>query len=174
MWMARSWGIRGGQDRGAWCATLLGCGVSVSQRMLGSQKSFSAELLAILYGLRLCWERGYKHIVVFSDSKLALSLLEHGCGRFHVYAVVIGLIQRLIVQNWVVRFEHILLEGNSVADLLTKDGARGNFRLLCLETPPVAVVPLLMDDYRGTLFMRCYCCSLCFFSLSCFVLKLSK
>ena len=64
------------------------------------------------------------------------------------------MIGELIARDWVVRLEHILREGNAVADLLAKDGARGNSRLTLLESPPSAALPLLADDYRGTLFLR--------------------
>lgn len=50
--------------------------------------------------------------------------------------------------------EHILREENDVVDLLAKEGARGSCRLKFLESPPQADIPLLADDYRGTLFVR--------------------
>ncbi|XP_057444828.1 uncharacterized protein LOC130737075 [Lotus japonicus] len=121
---------------------------------VGVLEILKTELLAILYGLHLCWERGFRRIVIFSDSKHALSLLEHGCGRFHAYAAVLGLVRELLGKDWVVRFDHILREGNSVVDYLAKDGARGTCRMRCLDTPPTEVTPMLADDYRDTLFMR--------------------
>ena len=131
---------------GVWCS-----GFSAH---VGITEILKAELLAILFGLRLCWDRGFRRIVVFSDSTLAISLVSHGCGRFHVYGAVIGLIREFLERDWMVRLEHILREGNAVADCMAKEGARGSDRLKLWESPPVAALPLLADDYRGTFFFR--------------------
>lgn len=92
--------------------------------------------------------------MVFSDSQLALTLVRSGCGRFHVYAAVVDMIQELLGRGWNVKFEHILCEGNVVADLLAKEGASGSSRFSPLERPPWTVIPLLADDYRDTHFLR--------------------
>lgn len=105
-------------------------------------------------GLRLCWERGIRQVVVFSDSQHALTLLQHGGGRFHVYAAVLDLILGLVGRAWRVKFENILREGNVVVDLLAKAGAGGSSRMSILESPPPAAIPLLSEDYRGTHFLR--------------------
>lgn len=71
-----------------------------------------------------------------------------------MHAVVVGMIQEILGQDWQVALEHLLREGNTVADLLAKEGADDSCRMKVLESPSSAAIPLLADDYRGTLFMR--------------------
>lgn len=121
---------------------------------VGVSEILKAELLAILFGLRLCWDRGCRKLIVLTDSQLTLSLVLNGCGLFHVYVVVLSIIKEFLARDWLVRFEHILREGNAVADLLAKDDACADLRFQCLEAPPLAALLLLADDYRGTSFLR--------------------
>lgn len=121
---------------------------------VGISEILQAELLAIFFGLRLCWQRGIRRVIVFSDSRHALNVVMQGCGSFHAHAAVFELIRELMDKDWQVRFEHILREGNAVADVLAKDGASGNSRFRFLASPPPAAIPLLAEDYRGTLFLR--------------------
>ncbi|XP_057432837.1 uncharacterized protein LOC130725640 [Lotus japonicus] len=112
------------------------------------------RLNVYVMGFALVGSVGSVGIVVFSDSRDALSLLEHGCGRFHAYAAVFGLVRELLSKDWVVRFDQILREGITIADFLAKDGARGTCQMRCLDSPPTEAAPLLAAEYRGTLFMR--------------------
>lgn len=93
-------------------------------------------------------------MLVFTDSQLALSLVQLGCDRFHQYAAIVGMVHDLLRFDWQVNFRLILREGNAVVDLLAKDGTRDSCRLKLLEDPLQAALPLLADDYCGTLFMR--------------------
>lgn len=92
--------------------------------------------------------------MVFTDSRHALNLLQQGCGRFHAYAAVFDLIRELLGRDWQVKFEHILRKGNVVADVLAKEGASGSSKFSFLASPRVAVIPLMTEDYRGTLLLR--------------------
>ncbi|KAL6494820.1 hypothetical protein OROGR_031620 [Orobanche gracilis] len=71
-----------------------------------------------------------------------------------MYGPILGLIHDFLDRDWEVRLEHILREGNTVADFLAKEGARDSCRLKCWDSPPGAAASLLADDYRGALFLR--------------------
>jgi ribonuclease HI len=133
-------------ESGIWCFGFIA--------YVGVSEILKAELLALLFGLRLCWERGVRRLVVRSDSQLALQLVKHGCGPFHASRAVVTLIKEVLDRDWVVILEHTLREGNAVADLLAKMGAHAASRLQVLDSPPPAALPLLADDHRGTLFLR--------------------
>lgn len=66
-------------EHGGWCFGY-SCSIGVSELL-------KAELLALLAGLQLCWSRGFRRVVVHSDSRLALGLLRGEHQRFHVYNV---------------------------------------------------------------------------------------
>lgn len=48
---------------------------------LGACTVLGAELWAILHGLKLVWQHGYRRIVISSDSKQAVDLILKGCER---------------------------------------------------------------------------------------------
>ncbi|KAJ1430717.1 Ribonuclease H domain [Sesbania bispinosa] len=83
-----------------------------------------AELLAIRFGLLLAWEEGYRNIICWTDSMLALSLITAPVLKFHKYSSILEGIARLVHQEWNVTFKHILREGNSCADWLAKLGVQ--------------------------------------------------
>ncbi|WP_368982108.1 ribonuclease H family protein, partial [Pseudomonas syringae] len=67
---------------------------------IGISDCLRAELLAILHGLRLCWDRGFRRVDLFSDSTLALSLLSKDPLVFHSYAAIINQIKCLLRRDW--------------------------------------------------------------------------
>lgn len=48
-------------------------------KMLGVSDSLSAEILGIIIGLNLAWERGFKQIYLESDSRKAMEHFRKGC-----------------------------------------------------------------------------------------------
>ena len=54
---------------------------------IGHSEVFLAEQLEILHGLRMCWDMGFRSVVVHSYSTLAMSLI---CmhDTFHIYAAI--------------------------------------------------------------------------------------
>ncbi|XP_057455945.1 uncharacterized protein LOC130747118 [Lotus japonicus] len=121
---------------------------------LGIADNLCAELFAILHGLTLCWDHGFREIDLFSDSLLALGLITKVLPPFHRYGSVIGRVKALLQRPWQVRCQHILREGNAVADYLAKHGASSESALLVWDTPVQGAVSLLRADRMGTLFMR--------------------
>ncbi|KAJ1395188.1 Ribonuclease H domain [Sesbania bispinosa] len=112
------------------------------------------ELLVILNGLALAWENGFRFVSLRSDSKFALSLISGSTPMYHKYAAILGKIASFINQEWTVKFEHILREGNSCADWLAKLGAKSSSSLERVLHPPQDFAFLLEAYARGVSFVR--------------------
>jgi ribonuclease HI len=117
-------------------------------------KILYAEIMAVLHGLDLCWNKGYRKVVCFSDSLLAVNLINKGVPPFNSFANEINRIRQLRSRSWNVVIEHTLREGNKCADALEKLGATSNSPLVVLSDPPLDLVQPLQDDARGVTFVR--------------------
>lgn len=82
---------------------------------VGFYEILQAELLAIFHGLQISWERGFKQVVLYSDSMLALGLVRVSWSRFHLYVALLRSIQLLLQKPWQVVLNHILREGNALS-----------------------------------------------------------
>ncbi|KAK8656111.1 hypothetical protein V6N13_108670 [Hibiscus sabdariffa] len=87
-------------------------------------------------------------IVLELDSLAALNLLRNdspspSCGSLLQY--LNGLRQR----PWIVRIQHVLRAGNSVADLLAKRALHSNFDMHIVNTPDATLRNLLLLDMNG-------------------------
>lgn len=99
-----------------------------------------AEVLGIVHGLYLCWQRGFKKVHIFSDSLEAIQLLTWGCEDHHPYRDIIEETNLLFLhRDWETTLDHIPREQNYLADQLV-DSAHdimGNY--LVLEQPPLSL-----------------------------------
>jgi ribonuclease HI len=108
-----------------------------------------AEIMAILHGLELCWNKGFRNVACFSDSLQAITLIEQGVLPYHSFANELQIITQLRNRTWNVTIEHTLREGNRCVDHLAKVGARSNSPLVILTEPPSDLVNLIWADARG-------------------------
>ncbi|KAJ1383082.1 Ribonuclease H domain [Sesbania bispinosa] len=60
---------------------------------IGVSEILHAELLAIKHGLELAWSEGYRNVIVWSDSQLALDLIDKEVNPCYRYAGIISCIQ---------------------------------------------------------------------------------
>lgn len=81
-----------------------------------------AELIAIFNGLQIAFRKGYRRIIVESDSQVALKLLSDGCSPSHPCHMLIYAIKEIFGKLEEVHSCHIAREGNSVADAFAKYG----------------------------------------------------
>ena len=88
-----------------------------------------------------------------TDSAEALRLI-HNADDTHLYSTIITEIRDWLRRDWNVTISHVLREANSCVDYLAKDGAHGNENLRVLPHPPAGLLPLLREDFMGTLSMR--------------------
>ena len=82
--------------------------------------SFTAELWALILGLKLAWEKGERRIIVESDALELIQLLEQGNTSQHADAELIQEAKSLIGRQWEIELLHIPRGANSVADFLAK------------------------------------------------------
>jgi ribonuclease HI len=113
-----------------------------------------AELMAILHGLQICWESGYRRISCFSDSLQAVNLIWDGVSAHHRFANEVVSIRQLLDRNWEIVVEHTLREGNACADVLAKMGALSDSPLVKISSPPVDLAIPLLADAQGVVFFR--------------------
>ncbi|KAJ1430119.1 Ribonuclease H domain [Sesbania bispinosa] len=73
---------------------------------IGEGDILGAELVAILQGLKLCWELQYKDVKCMTDSQLALSLILGDVSKFHMHAGIVKEIRKLISREWNVTKVH--------------------------------------------------------------------
>ncbi|CAJ2633416.1 unnamed protein product [Trifolium pratense] len=112
------------------------------------------EIMAVLHGLELCWNKGFRDVVCFSDSLLTVKLIKEGVSNCHSLANEVHIIRQLLGRVWRVVIDHTLREDNKCADLLAKLGASANSPLVLLTVPPTELLNLIDPDVRGVIFIR--------------------
>ncbi|KAJ1390058.1 Ribonuclease H domain [Sesbania bispinosa] len=133
-------------DRGCWIAGFWG--------NLGHSEILHAELQAIYYGLKLCWEKGYKFINCFSDSLLAVHLIKEPPGIHHRYATLLAAIHGLLQRAWTVTISHLLREGNTCGDYLAKQGLLCDYGPHEVTLAPYGLCQHILADAMGVHFVR--------------------
>lgn len=63
---------------------------------IGVTNSLHAELLGLLHGLEVCWDRGYRKVEVFTDSQVALGLITAEHSPFHRYGALLNRVKGLL------------------------------------------------------------------------------
>ncbi|RZB90460.1 putative ribonuclease H protein [Glycine soja] len=120
----------------------------------GTATSLQAELLAILHGLNLSWDKGFRNIQCESDSKLALQLISEGRNSLHPYASIIQKIQDFKLLHWDLHFNHTFREGNMCADELAKTGSSLQCNLQVFNGCPPFITQLVLADRKGAQYIR--------------------
>ncbi|XP_057421783.1 uncharacterized protein LOC130715682 [Lotus japonicus] len=107
--------------------------------------ALASEAEALLLGLKLVWDRGYREVKVEVDCAELLQSIENGdSGRFFP---VITEIKQLRDKAWNISIERVRRECNAPADYLAKLGARSpvvNFSFL--DKPPWEAETLVLRD----------------------------
>ncbi|GLT37826.1 hypothetical protein SLA2020_121150 [Shorea laevis] len=118
-------------------------------RNIGHTNSLAAELWAIRDGLSLAVERGFTKIIVETDSKVAVTLLNSNYINFHPLATLLDDCRALLCQIPEVHLHHIYREANSVADLLAKMGTTLASSFVILEHCPTDICNMYFLDVMG-------------------------
>jgi len=74
--------------------------------------------------------------------------------RFHNYANLLELIQNYLAKDWFISIQHILMEGNSGADILAKLRANSSDSLVTFDESLLCLSHALLDDTLGVPFLR--------------------
>lgn len=115
--------------------------------------SLHVELFAIYHGLGLTWDMGFRSVLCYSYSQVALHLITRSDPQLHCYASLIHDIQDKLRLHWSVLVERTLREGNQCTDFLAKMGASQDDRFKVIDTPPHVLSSLLFADVTGVAFL---------------------
>lgn len=121
---------------------------------IGHSNNLHVELLAILNGLLIGWNKDFRNIICYSNSLNVVNLVKESMSPFHKYATIILDIHELLGRNWSVKFSHTLREGNGSANYMAKHGASIEDHLKIFEVPPVGMSSILLADMLRVEFTR--------------------
>ncbi|KAJ1437578.1 Ribonuclease H domain [Sesbania bispinosa] len=120
------------------------CGCSSKE---GDGTVLRAELLAILCGLLMAWDKGLCKVLCESDSPEVVHLLHlELIPESTPYKDLLLEIRNLLQKNWDVSLAHVVRETNYVADFLTKDVVAMAEDYTLWDAPPLGALPLLTED----------------------------
>ncbi|KAL4336249.1 hypothetical protein GQ457_07G029660 [Hibiscus cannabinus] len=111
-------------------------------KFIGVCSVIDAELWGVLVGLESAWSRGFRRIVIETDSLDVFRLLQSDNHSQQRLSLLMHL-NRLRHQDWIVKVQHIVREENRVADSLAKTTSSTGFHVIYYDLPPPTVVRLL-------------------------------
>ena len=82
--------------------------------------SLTAELWALVLGLKLAWQRGYRKVIVETDASEIIHLLERKDISQHADFILIQEAKSYMCRTWDLELVHISRTTNTVADALAK------------------------------------------------------
>ncbi|KAF7844735.1 putative reverse transcriptase [Senna tora] len=116
---------------------------------LGKKNSTVAEMWGVLIGLQIAKEKGYTRVVVESDSRDVLALIEKTTESNQQMHMLARRIRDLYKEDVEIVLSHAYREANKLADALAVQGHRFGFDTLVLDDPPSWCCKLCQDDARG-------------------------
>lgn len=119
--------------------------------------NISAELWAILMGLKLAWANGYRKVILESDSAVGLALIKE-IEPTSPYYNLVRQIKEWMSKKWDCQLKHVWREGNRSADFLAKAGIRDQNAEGILQEPPGALREILGADILGVSIPRIVPC----------------
>ncbi|XVF22870.1 hypothetical protein REPUB_Repub12eG0208500 [Reevesia pubescens] len=121
---------------------------------LGYGCILQAELYAIFSGLNLAWQRGYKKVILESDSMLAVNKVNKPLEERDPLTRIIIKCKRLLLLDWDCNVCHIYREGHRCADMLADLAKKCVWGLTVLDDPPSTIYQIMCVDYRGVAYPR--------------------
>ena len=114
-------------------------------RRIGKVSSLEAELWAIRDGLTLCTQLQTQEL----DAKAVISLVTCNKESFAQYALLIDDCRNMLQQHPLWKIQHCYREANTCADALAKKAVFSQLDFCILDTPPVELSQLLIQDHSG-------------------------
>lgn len=108
-----------------------------------------AELLALFFGLKLAWRKGYRRIILELDSVTAVNLILGNEVSNEGDRVIVDSCKELLSRQREVKVEHVLKEANKVVDWLANWAMSLGFEERELLQPPLEMSTLLEEDAFG-------------------------
>ncbi|XP_020537429.1 uncharacterized protein LOC105640619 isoform X2 [Jatropha curcas] len=113
---------------------------------LGSYSCLGAELWAVYHGLMLAWDRGFKKVLVESQSLESLEYLKRVPDELDPNRALATCCMNLIKRDWDCQFLHIHREANGCANWLATNFQDHPLGLTVFYKPPVSLIPILQND----------------------------
>ncbi|KAJ1402685.1 Ribonuclease H domain [Sesbania bispinosa] len=76
-------------------------------RHIGTTTALRAELWGIRSALEIAWEKGVKHILLESDSRIAVHMVNQGVSQPHPCAPLVAVIKGLLPRDWMGLFHFV-------------------------------------------------------------------
>ncbi|KAL5858823.1 hypothetical protein ACOSQ4_000119 [Xanthoceras sorbifolium] len=121
---------------------------------IGMGNILEAELWGLYEGLKFAWASGFKSIVVESDSRDVVSLVNTGPCLNHPCFNLADACCSLLKANWACSIVHIFREANRLADVLAGMGHDLALGVHTLETIPPQAALIFEDDRRNLAMAR--------------------
>lgn len=113
----------------------------------GTDSGFKVEAWALLEGLLLAWDKGFRKVEAECDSVLLVHLITSG-GRAHSSLVELRLLHQVVQRQWEVPLCYIPKTLNRVADHMEKINMPSNGLLRIFHLLSSSVLHLLDDDRK--------------------------
>ncbi|GLT78375.1 hypothetical protein SLA2020_499130 [Shorea laevis] len=124
--------------------------ISGFSQKVGLSTSLSAEMWAIRDGLKIAIDKGFYNLILETDCKVVVLLLNSTISQFHSLGTLISDCRNLLALFHEVEVHHVLQEANAAADCLAKMGAHSNSSFVMLDECPTALRFILYADVIGT------------------------
>ncbi|GLT62320.1 hypothetical protein SLA2020_349680 [Shorea laevis] len=121
---------------------------------VGHTSSLAAELWAIRDGLSIALSKGFNKIVLETDSKIAMALIDKCNCDYHSLGTLVTDCRILLGHIPDLQIKHIYREANAVADQLAKKGAKSTNHFVMYNSCPTDLGHILYSDIIGNLFPR--------------------
>lgn len=106
----------------------------------------STEIWGILKGLEMVWAKGFRRVIMESDSRIAVGLICTGCPTNHPLASLIQRITTMMSKAWEIRWSHCFRDANAAAHRLAKEALMSNGGLEVLEAAPDGLSRVIQKD----------------------------
>lgn len=121
----------------------------------GIASSTKAELLAVMKGLALAWNKGHKRVILEVDSMVVTrSLLGEINPSSPYYHVIRRCRELLEKQEWEVVVQHCYRQANRSADWLANYGVGLSPKLVIMEAAPTSLRAVLLEDISAVALLR--------------------
>lgn len=121
---------------------------------LPSYNVIQAELRAVSMGIKLAWLKGFRKVVIETDSAVAVCFIKAGCSSRHLLFNLISETQDLLCRDDIFSINHVLREANQVADCFAKFGLSLDKCSRFFSCMPHFVSLAVRADCVGTAFPR--------------------
>ncbi|XP_022738663.1 uncharacterized protein LOC111291283 isoform X2 [Durio zibethinus] len=113
---------------------------------LGTCGSLATDLWALFQGIKFTWDRGYRKVLVESDSNAAMECLKKAPSHLSSNRALIESCIDLISRKWDCKVYSIRREENLCANWLATHVEGCPLGLSIINVPPSELIPLLEDD----------------------------